>query len=73
MSTTVTTPEPTETCAYCGSRIFDHDPICVRDCEDGCGSPAYFCNYACLSVYIDESGLAAGDACEWTPGGDSCC
>jgi len=73
MSTTVTTPDPAETCAYCGSRIFDHDPVCVRDCEDDCGSPAYFCNYACLSVYVQENGLAAGDACEWTPGEDTCC
>ena len=69
MSTTVTTPDPTGACAYCDARIFDHDPICVRDC----GSPAYFCNYACLSVYIDENDLAAGDACEWTPGADDCC
>jgi len=43
MSTTVSTPERDETCAYCGSRIFDHDPICVRDCADECGSPSYFC------------------------------
>jgi len=73
MSTTVTTPDPTGACAYCDARIFDHDPICVRDCDDDCGSPAYFCNYACPSVYIDENDLAAGDACEWTPGADDCC
>jgi hypothetical protein len=73
MATTVETPDASETCAYCGSRIFDHDPICVRDCEDACGSPAYFCHYACLSVYIDENGLTVGDACEWTPDGDGCC
>lgn len=34
MSTTVELPDVDETCAYCGSRIFDHDPICVRDCDD---------------------------------------
>jgi hypothetical protein len=73
MSTTVTLPDETETCAYCGSPIFDHDPICVRDCTADCGSPTYFCNYACLSVYIDETNLTVGDACEWEPGGDSCC
>ena len=73
MATTVATPEPTETCAYCGARIFDHDPICVRDCDDGCGSPVYFCNDACLTVYIDENDLAAGDACEWTPEDHRCC
>ncbi|MFC6723043.1 hypothetical protein ACFQE1_01280 [Halobium palmae] len=65
MSTTVITPDADESCAYCGSRIFGHDPVCVRDCNDDCGSPAYFCNYACLSIYIDENQLTAGDACEW--------
>ena len=32
-----------------------------------CGSPTFFCNYACLSAYIEEEGLTAGDACEWSP------
>jgi hypothetical protein len=41
MSTTVETPDPDETCAYCRSPIFDHDPVCVRDCTDECGSPTY--------------------------------
>ncbi|WP_424014992.1 hypothetical protein ACOZ35_02990 [Halorubrum xinjiangense] len=67
MSTTVSTPDADEPCAYCGSQIFDHDPICVRDCDDGCGSPTYFCNYACLSAHVDENDLTAGNACEWTP------
>jgi len=39
MSATIDTPDRDETCEYCGSRIFDHDPICVRDCTAGCGSP----------------------------------
>jgi hypothetical protein len=67
VSTTITTPDEDQTCSYCESRIFEHDPICVRDCTDDCGSPAYFCNYACLSEYIEENGLTIGDACEWTP------
>ncbi|WP_049906256.1 hypothetical protein [Halorubrum tebenquichense] len=67
MSTTGSTPDADETCAYCESPIFAHDPICVRDCDDDCGSPAYFCNYACLSAYVDERGLPAGNACEWSP------
>ncbi|ERH10858.1 MAG: hypothetical protein J07HX64_02637 [halophilic archaeon J07HX64] len=61
-----------ETCAYRGSRIFDHDPVCVRDCDDDCGSPTYLCNFARLAVYIDENNLTTGDTCEWTPGGDCC-
>jgi len=67
MATTVETPDTDEACAYCESRIFDHDPICVRDCIADCGSPHYFCNYACLSAYIDENELTYGDACEWLP------
>jgi hypothetical protein len=40
----------------------------VRDCDDGCGSPTYFCNYACLSAHVEENDLTAGNACEWSPG-----
>jgi len=67
MSTTVVTPDVDELCAYCESRIFDHDPVCVRDCEDDCGSPQYFCNYACLAAYIDAQSLTVGNACAWDP------
>lgn len=67
MSATITLPAEDEPCAYCGSAIFDHDPICVRDCALECGSPTYFCNYACLSAYVDETDLVYGDACTWTP------
>ncbi|MFB6132972.1 MAG: hypothetical protein ABEJ44_06180 [Halanaeroarchaeum sp.] len=72
MSATVSTPDADEVCAYCGSRIFDHDPLCVRDCRDDCGSPEYFCNYACLMVYIEENDLTTGDSCSWNPD-DNCC
>ncbi len=67
MTTTITTPDADQTCTYCGSRIFDHDPVCVRDCTADCGVATYFCNYACLSAYIDVKGLTAGNACEWSP------
>lgn len=73
MSTTIATPGPAESCSYCESRIFDHDPLCVRNCADDCGSPEYFCNYACLSVYIEENGLTTGDACAWDPTERDCC
>jgi hypothetical protein len=73
MSTTITKPSVEESCVYCESRIFDHDPICVRDCNEDCGSPLYFCNFACLSAYIERNELVIGDACEWTPNGDDCC
>lgn len=67
MAATIDTPGHEETCEYCGSRIFDHDPVCVRDCTEGCGPATYFCNYACLSAHIDAENLTAGDACEWSP------
>ena len=67
MATTIETPDPDQPCAFCGSPIFDHDPVCVRDCTVDCGSPTYLCNYACLSAYIDENELTCGDACEWSP------
>ncbi len=67
MSTTVATPNADEACAYCEARIFDHEPIRVRDCTDDCRSPTYFCNYTCLSAYVEETDLTAGDACEWSP------
>jgi hypothetical protein len=63
MSTTVATPGVDEACSYCGSRIFDHDPICVRDCDDDCGSSEYFCNYARLSTDIAENDLTTGNVC----------
>lgn len=68
MATCIDTPTPATACAYCGSSIFDHDPICVRDCTANCGDPAYFCNYACLTAHIENEGLEVGDACEWSPG-----
>lgn len=73
MSATIDTPDSDQSCDYCGCAIFDHDPVCVRDCDDDCGSPLYFCNYACLSAYVDEHDLTTGDACEWNPDESDCC
>ena len=67
MSTTVVLPDADETCAYCDARIFDHDPICVRDCTRDCGAPHFFCTYSCLSAHIENRELTAGEACEWSP------
>ena len=67
MATSVETPAPDEACSYCGARIFDHDPLCVRDCVEGCGSPEYVCNYACLVSDVEAEGLTTGTACEWSP------
>jgi hypothetical protein len=67
MATTIQTPDTDQRCAYCNSLIFDHDPICVRDCTGDCGSPTFFCNHACLSAHIEDNDLTAGDACSWSP------
>jgi hypothetical protein len=67
MPTTIETPEADQSCAYCECAIFDHDPICVRDCTADCGSPTYYCNYGCLAAHIDEAGLATGTTCQWDP------
>jgi len=67
MVTRIQTPTADQECAFCGSAIFDHDPICLRDCDEDCGSPTYFCNYACLSAHIDSEGLTTGDCCQWRP------
>jgi hypothetical protein len=73
MSTTIATPDANETCAYCESLIFNHEPVCVRDCKDDCGSPTYFCNHACLSAFIEENDLTTGDACEWNSEDSNSC
>jgi len=56
-------------CTYCDSDVARHDPVCLCECSDGTGNGIdyRFCNYACLSAYIDEEGLTSGDCCEWTP------
>lgn len=67
MATTIQEWTANQACAYCDSRIFEHDPICIRDCAAGCSNPTYFCNHACLMTYIDERDLVIGDACTWVP------
>ncbi|ELZ46976.1 hypothetical protein C464_09974 [Halorubrum coriense DSM 10284] len=64
----MSTPDADETDAYCSSLIFDHDPTCVRDCEENRGSPAYSRYDARLATHIDERDLTAGNAREWSPG-----
>jgi len=55
----------TTECDYCGSDVYAHEPVFVteerefRRVETGA-----FCNYACLSAWIDEEGAADGACCE---------
>ena len=52
-------------CTYCGSDVHRHDPVFVqKDSEFRRVDVGRFCNYACLSAYIDEEELADGDACQ---------
>lgn len=51
-------------CTYCGQTVEAHDPIFVTEQRDGERvSAGEFCNYACLSAYMEETGLANGACC----------
>ncbi|KAB1195988.1 MULTISPECIES: hypothetical protein [Haloferax] len=52
-------------CAYCGCDVHRHDPVFVEEVDGGERvSAGAFCNYACLSSYIDAEGLTIGATCE---------
>ncbi|MEF8881972.1 MAG: hypothetical protein V5A34_05540 [Halapricum sp.] len=56
------------TCTYCGSDLGSYEPIYVEETRNGDRvAVGGFCNYACLSAYIDENELTYGTACEWSP------
>lgn len=55
-------------CSYCGSDIERHNPVFVAETDGNQRvSRGQFCNYACLSAYIEEEELVSGAACEWSP------
>lgn len=56
-------------CAYCGCDVANHDPVCVCTCSDGTDDEIdyRFCNFGCLSAYIEDDELTTGTACEWSP------
>ncbi|MFC7045868.1 hypothetical protein ACFQH6_11025 [Halobacteriaceae archaeon GCM10025711] len=53
----------TDVCTYCGAAIRDHDPVAVYEGVDDRELAGQFCNYACLSTYIEEEGLVYGTCC----------
>ncbi|MUV90521.1 hypothetical protein GJ629_11930 [Halapricum sp. CBA1109] len=58
----------TDTCVDCGSDLAAYEPVYVSETTDGERDPVGgFCNYACLSAYIDEAELTDGAACTWSP------
>jgi len=73
MSTTVAIPDADELCVYCESRIFDHDPICVRDCDNDCGSPSTSATMRVSPHTSRKNSLTTGNACVWNPDESNCC
>lgn len=51
-------------CQYCNCEVEAHDPVFVQTVEDGeRHKVGAFCNFGCLTAYIEESGLAVGTRC----------
>jgi YHS domain-containing protein len=50
-------------CAFCGCRVEAHDPVWAT--HDG--REYAFCNWACLTSYVDREELATGTSCNWEP------
>jgi hypothetical protein len=53
-------------CAYCDSAVEEHDPVYVSEGAVD-ADPMPFCNYACLTSYVDKRGLTDGASCNWSP------
>ena len=53
-------------CRYCDSAVEEHDPVYVAEGAID-ADPMAFCNYACLTSFVDEHGLTDGAACNWSP------
>ncbi|UHQ98141.1 hypothetical protein HYG81_21425 (plasmid) [Natrinema zhouii] len=52
-------------CTYCGSDIYEHEPVFIAEFESGARvQDKQFCNYACLAAYIEEEGLTEGSLCK---------
>ena len=65
----MTDSEPEDACTYCGSDLDAYQPVFVDERRDGERIPrGQFCNYACLSAYVDEEELVYSDACSFDPG-----
>ena len=55
-------------CTYCESDLAAYDPVFVAKQRGSERVPTgQFCNYACLSAYIDKEELVYGDACTFDP------
>lgn len=51
-------------CTYCGEDLAAYDPVFVERERDGERTEAgAFCNYGCLSAWLDETDAATGACC----------
>jgi hypothetical protein len=51
-------------CTYCGQDLDPYDVVRVeREHEDAWTDEGLFCNYGCLSAWLDESNAAEGACC----------
>lgn len=54
-------------CTYCGSDVYEHEALFLEEQRDGeREQTGQFCNYACLTTYIDEENLVNGTCCTIT-------
>lgn len=53
-------------CVYCGSVAEEQSPVFVAEGAVD-AEPMAFCNFACLTAYVDEEGLTDGASCNWSP------
>lgn len=51
-------------CTYCGEDLAAYDPVFVdRERDDERTEEGAFCNYGCLSAWLDETEAATGACC----------
>ena len=51
-------------CTYCGQDLAAYDAVYVeREQDVGRENEGAFCNYGCLSAWIEETDAAAGACC----------
>ena len=51
-------------CTYCDENLATYDPVFVeRECDGERTNEGAFCNYGCLSAWVDETEAATGACC----------
>lgn len=53
-------------CQYCDSAVEEHEPVYVAEGAID-ADPMAFCNFACLTAFVDERGLVDKTSCNWEP------